>query len=63
MLGSDKELREQLLQIGNKMNLPVYFAEMDSQDFKINIPGLGITGADGIESYRQLILSKILVLK
>lgn len=59
-LDSDSELEGQLLSAGKELNTPVYRAEMDSSEFRVNIPGFNIDGKCGKEHYHDLIESNVL---
>lgn len=51
-------LKEIFVSIGKELNIPVYCAEMDSSEFKVNIPGFKINGDLGMQHYREIISSK-----
>ncbi|MDA3779919.1 MAG: hypothetical protein PF487_06830 [Bacteroidales bacterium] len=49
----DPKLRIKLEEYGKEKNIPVYYAQMDSNNYKINIKGLGIDGIDGAKNYQD----------
>ena len=59
-LDSDPELKDRLLSAGKELNTPVYSAEMDSSEFRVNIPGFNIDGNYGIKHYHDIIASNVL---
>ena len=62
-LAAKNEFKETLKNIGNKMNIPVFFAHINEENYQIDIPGLDINGIAGRSSYNNLIASKALELK
>jgi len=62
-IASEEKLKEKLISIGNELNLSVFFAEIDKEHFKINIPGLNIDGSKGHKSYNEIVSTKIIELK
>ena len=58
-INADSNLREKLKQIGNKLNVSVFSAVMNKEEYKIDIPGLGIDGNDGRNRYKEVIDSRI----
>jgi len=62
-LAAKNDFKENLKNIGRKMHIPVFLANIHEEDYQIEIPGLGIDGTEGRSSYKNLIDSKILELK
>lgn len=61
-LDSDIELRDRLTNAGKDLDIPVYFAEMDSSEFRVNIPEFEINGICGMKHYNEIVSSNILKL-
>ncbi len=58
-INTDNKLREKLTDIGAKLNLSVFSSAMNAKEYKIDIPGLGISGKDGLNHYIKLVDSKV----
>lgn len=59
-LNTDIELRDRLVSAGKNMDVPVYFAEMNSSEFRVDIPEFQIDGKSGENHYHEIIESKLL---
>ncbi len=55
---TDDELRAKLKNIGKELAVPVYAAKINEKEYKVDIPGLGIDGKQGRDSYQKVIRSK-----
>jgi len=58
-LNASDDLKEKLEGIGKRLNVPVFHSIMNKKEYKIDIPGLGITGEDGERLYEKIVKSKI----
>lgn len=61
-LAAKNDFKEKLKNIGKKMHIPVFLANIHEENYQIEIPGLGIDGTAGKSSYKNIIDSNILEL-
>lgn len=62
-LAATKAFKEKLITIGREMNIPVFLANMHSENYQVEIPGLAIDGVAGKNDYKKLLSSNLLELK
>jgi len=58
-IDTGSELQNKLNHIGSSLNISVFSSEMNKEEYKIDIPGLGINGDDGRRFYEEAVKMEI----